>query len=765
MKALHPGRPDPILNINFPITDNCNSQCAMCSVWEERSAGELSPEEISNIFSCDALTRVQHIGISGGEPTLRKDLPECVEAIIEAAPSMRSLSITSHGYHTSRWGRFLPKISAAARAKGIQLTVNISIDGIGALHDEVRGIKGGYERALSTIEMASSAGCRVQLQCTLSSLNAYGPIGVLQLAKEMGVDAIFRVATEIERLDNTAKVSDFDLTVDQKSYLADFFSSDDLLHFTDNPARRLYYREISNWLIDGGKRTFPCHYKTKGALITSQGGVYACSVSGYALGDFRGDIGGSFLTSRDAMDTRAKMIESSCESCIHDQSGEWSPLTLIVETLRQRPLVKDTLRISLKLAKACFWLADIFLSAVKSVVTSCKAVENHKITGDGSRQALLIGAYGGEHVGDAAILGGVIMRLVRDFGCTEVIVASFRPHRTARWISTIQTPVKTRVIDVRRLSLHEAIEESAMVVYAGGPLMELPLHLLQHFSVMFKAKFVFKRQVYVEGVGIGPLKTIVSKVLVQAILKTADRIVVRTARAQHAAEKWGGKKQIKNAGDPAFDYLETRGRGDRLGSKREFAFVDRLVSAQSIKKVGVNLRPLWGKYSDGKTDLNMTMQKALDSIAEGIESFSSSSADEVEVYLFSMNPDSFGFSDLLPALELHKRLGKYGITSHLWFEEPGVDSLLEFIKEMGIVLSMRFHGCIFALSQNGDNVIGLDYQVGGKGKIFELFDDRGASGSVINVADINSRKLAELMHEKWEHSRAPVNNRTIIARI
>ena len=57
----------------------------------------------------------------------------------------------------------------------------------------------------------------------------------------------------------------------------------------------------------------------------------------------------------------------------------------------------------------------------------------------GIKRALLIGMYGGEHVGDAAILGGVLFRLHNEFGTTHAELLSHRPDHTQRLLDGLQT--------------------------------------------------------------------------------------------------------------------------------------------------------------------------------------------------------------------------------------------------------------------------------------------------------------------------------------
>ncbi len=130
--------------INLPITDNCNARCVMCDVWKTRSYDEITPEELGRILRDPLFRNVQHVGVSGGEPTLRKDLCECVEAIMAGLPRIRTFTITSHGFQFRRWETFLPTIARTCREHGVDFRLNLSLDGIGPVHDTVRGIPGAF---------------------------------------------------------------------------------------------------------------------------------------------------------------------------------------------------------------------------------------------------------------------------------------------------------------------------------------------------------------------------------------------------------------------------------------------------------------------------------------------------------------------------------------------------------------------------------------------------------------------------------------------
>ena len=71
-----------IKNTSVMITDECNSRCSMCGVWEKKKSESLSTKDLGKLFSDPAFREIEDLNITGGEPTLRQDLVEVTEAII-----------------------------------------------------------------------------------------------------------------------------------------------------------------------------------------------------------------------------------------------------------------------------------------------------------------------------------------------------------------------------------------------------------------------------------------------------------------------------------------------------------------------------------------------------------------------------------------------------------------------------------------------------------------------------------------------------------
>ena len=64
--------------VHFYVTRQCNLKCRMCNVWKNKDKKNLSLEEIKIAANKIQKLGVSHVVITGGEPLIRKDLPEII---------------------------------------------------------------------------------------------------------------------------------------------------------------------------------------------------------------------------------------------------------------------------------------------------------------------------------------------------------------------------------------------------------------------------------------------------------------------------------------------------------------------------------------------------------------------------------------------------------------------------------------------------------------------------------------------------------------
>lgn len=132
------------------VTYRCNSRCVMCNIWQIKDYPELSLSAYKKLPST-----LRDINISGGEPFLRHDLPELVKIVKETCPKARII-ISTNGFLVNRIKLMLPKIKLIDPNIGI----NISLDGIGEMHEKIRRVPNGWNLDMQTIQFCKDLGIK-----------------------------------------------------------------------------------------------------------------------------------------------------------------------------------------------------------------------------------------------------------------------------------------------------------------------------------------------------------------------------------------------------------------------------------------------------------------------------------------------------------------------------------------------------------------------------------------------------------------------------
>jgi molybdenum cofactor biosynthesis enzyme MoaA/polysaccharide pyruvyl transferase WcaK-like protein len=714
--GLYKKRYDYPTHINFPVTDNCNSQCQMCNVWKDKSYDELTPDQIETIFSDTLFKNVLHVGLSGGEPTLRKDLVEIVSRIIKTKTTLKSLSITSHGFHPKKWEKIAPLIKEQTAELGIEFRINISVDGIGSLHEEVRRVKGGWQKVKQTIAVVQRQNIPLQLQCTVSKHNIFGVNEVLAFAKENNLDVVFRKATEIKRLYNKKILDEFITVSQENSFLSDFVISKELMKTTTNPSRRLFYRDLAKRLVKKTERKAPCHFQNNGVLLSAHGELFHCSIDENPLGNALEESAGKIYFATESQKSKDELLSKTCPNCVHDQSGSWPPIKLVLEVLSAKTQIFQ------KLVKPLRFL-------IKNITVAFFTPKPTLLNENKEKCAHIIGAYGGEHVGDSAILGGVLLRIKeRHPYITKAIVYSLRPDRTSFWHSGLEGIDIEVEIKLYNQYNFNVFSKKDLLIWAGGPIMEMPNDLLNHYYTM---KIFSRVNIPFEiiGCGWGPFKTKYAKYLANMIVKGARHVQLR--------QKADIKSDYELLQDPAFDYLE---HYSNIGKDLEWTFskskIDEFVANymnNGKKNVFINIRPIWNKYNKSNYSNSHIEEIIIEKLVALIE------ANDFNFVAVPFNTDHYGFSDVTISLKLKKALGENQQRLVVFNRELNAKEMVYFLRKFNSGVSMRFHACIFAMALDLP-VYGLDYTAGEKGKVGHLFDSF-ENDNYDNILFINEEKI------------------------
>lgn len=138
---------DPLQFIFF-ITAKCNLKCSHCFYTENLNSlkDELSLEEIEKISR--GMGNMLWLSLTGGEPFLRKDITQIAE-IFYRNNKFALLTICTNGTLQDQTARSVSNICKTC--PGAHVILYVSLDGMEETHDRIRGLKGGFEKAVNTV--------------------------------------------------------------------------------------------------------------------------------------------------------------------------------------------------------------------------------------------------------------------------------------------------------------------------------------------------------------------------------------------------------------------------------------------------------------------------------------------------------------------------------------------------------------------------------------------------------------------------------------
>ncbi|MFC1510427.1 radical SAM protein [Candidatus Omnitrophota bacterium] len=142
-KLFYPRRLDSLI---FYPTSRCNARCDFCFYRNELNQRcELTLPKIVEITK--KIGFLKGLMIGGGEPFLRTDLFEIVDAFVTHCKT-NVIQVPTNGYFTSATLDFVNRLMQ--RHPDVNLTIQISIDALEAKHDDARGLKDCFKRACET---------------------------------------------------------------------------------------------------------------------------------------------------------------------------------------------------------------------------------------------------------------------------------------------------------------------------------------------------------------------------------------------------------------------------------------------------------------------------------------------------------------------------------------------------------------------------------------------------------------------------------------
>src|SRR6476619_4332639 len=279
---LHPIRPTVLI---YNCTWVCDARCTMCNNWKwgDRKS-DMTLAQLEPVMTNPFWGAVENLNISGGEPTTRNDLPEMVELFHRHLPRLRKIGINTTGLTPHRAIPMLTRIVKFCAEHGLLVSVRVSLDGIGDIHDQVRHVKRGFDKAVQTItamqELSEEyANFQFGIAATIFATNIDDAQNILTWARAKKLDVVFNMLRFTDAMLNNKHLEDkIGFHEREEAFMRKFFL-DRVQEESILSGQAFMYLHYADMIANGYQRTMPCPFQSQGLLLTPNGDLHYCENS------------------------------------------------------------------------------------------------------------------------------------------------------------------------------------------------------------------------------------------------------------------------------------------------------------------------------------------------------------------------------------------------------------------------------------------------------------------------------------------------------
>lgn len=169
-------------DVQWSITGACNLKCRHCFMSAPHAKhGAPTHEQIISIADQLAECGVLSVGLTGGEPLIREDFPEIIDAL-----NQRDIGVSI--IYTNGW-LVDEKLLDELEKRGALCPFQLSYDGIG-MHDFLRGVPGAEERTIRALKLLQERNIPVSVSMCLHRKNRHTLRESVRLLASLGVSSL-----------------------------------------------------------------------------------------------------------------------------------------------------------------------------------------------------------------------------------------------------------------------------------------------------------------------------------------------------------------------------------------------------------------------------------------------------------------------------------------------------------------------------------------------------------------------------------------------
>ncbi|OGF20903.1 hypothetical protein A2Y83_02665 [Candidatus Falkowbacteria bacterium RBG_13_39_14] len=260
-----------IKDITLAITYKCNARCRICNIWQKKAPDEIDPGILN--LPCG----VKDINITGGEPFLHPSLIEIIGRLKEKTPKA-NIVISTNGFAADL---ILKKVEEILKIDP-NIGIAVSLDGAGNVHDNTRGVPGGFKKAAKTIEKLQSMKLKnLKIAFTIGDHNINELKKIYSFAEKIGAEftlaALHSSKTYFEKenhIQNIASIAEE----------LDWLMAQELKSWNYKKWGRAYFAYGLKKFLTEQKRMLPDYSGKMSIFIAPNGNIYPNNISSECMG-------------------------------------------------------------------------------------------------------------------------------------------------------------------------------------------------------------------------------------------------------------------------------------------------------------------------------------------------------------------------------------------------------------------------------------------------------------------------------------------------
>lgn len=340
LQEWFPHRQKPLV-IQMPITSRCNSRCVTCNVWKHSEKIDIDAGILKEALKDPFFSEVRTVGLNGGEFSLAPNFMAIVEAIT-SLPHLENIYLITNGIATGKIKEYTKAAKAFCSTHGISVSLCVSLDGIGNVHDSIRGIRGNFDKTMSLINSINE---EKEKYCdnliighTLSRFNIDKIHEIEAILAPLNLTLDVHLAVPNKRIGTYNDSDKYNILADEKSrqLAAEYFYT----RFLESSELSVKARFFANYyyLRNKGKgRLVNCLYRYRDITIDENMNLSLCATASEPIGNLKEENASTIIKSNRTK-KEIKRLLKDCNSCIH---YSYYPLTIKGRVLFAQELVKQ----------------------------------------------------------------------------------------------------------------------------------------------------------------------------------------------------------------------------------------------------------------------------------------------------------------------------------------------------------------------------------------------------------------------------------------